>query len=76
VYGASGPLYFSTLKGKKYKLSAELEEERPLISRTALHAFSMQIQAFDSGTPLTIESELPKDMRVALAKLRQWSGLA
>src|SRR6187401_366328 len=76
VYGASGPLFFSTLKGKKYKLSAELEEERPLISRTALHASSLQIQAFDSGTTLTLESELPKDMRVALVKLREWSGLA
>jgi 23S rRNA pseudouridine1911/1915/1917 synthase len=76
VYGASGPLFFSTLKGKKYKLSAELEEERPLIARTALHASSLQIQEFNSGTILSIESELHKDMRVALAKLRQWSGLA
>lgn len=76
VYGASGPLYFSTLKGKKYKLSAELEEERPLISRTALHSSSLTIQTFDSDRVLTVESELPKDMRVSLVQLRQWSGIA
>jgi len=76
VYGASGPLLFSTLKGKKYKLSAELEEERPLISRVALHSSSLTIHAFDSGLLLTIESELPKDMRVSLVQLRQWSGIA
>lgn len=76
TYGASGPLFFSTLKGKKYKLGAELEQERPLVARTALHASSLTIQEINSEEPLVIESELPKDMRVALIQLRQWTGLS
>jgi 23S rRNA pseudouridine1911/1915/1917 synthase len=75
TYGASGPLFFSTLKGKKYKLGAELEQERPLISRTALHASSLIVHHFGTGEQLVIESELPKDMRVSLIQLRQWTGL-
>lgn len=75
TYGASGPLFFSTLKGKKYKLGAELEQERPLIARTALHAASLTIQIFGTAERLTIGSELPKDMRVSLIQLSQWTGL-
>lgn len=75
TYGASGPLFFSTLKGKKYKLGAELEQERPLIARTALHAASLNIQNFGTAEQLTIVSELPKDMRVSLIQLRQWTPL-
>ncbi len=75
LYGASGPLFFSTLKGKKYKLRAALEEERPLIARTALHASSIKIQAFESDNFLTLESKLHKDMYVALIQLRQWTPI-
>ncbi len=74
-YGASGPLFFSTLKGKKYKLSAELEQERPLVGRTALHAASLTIRDVLTKKPLVLESPLPKDMNVALIKLRQWSAI-
>jgi len=76
VYGSFGPLFFSTLKGKKYKLSAELEEERPLMSRTALHAISLRILEYNTDTLIHLDSELPKDMRVSLVQLRQWSGIS
>ena len=77
TYGASGPLFVSSIKGKgKYKLSAELEEERPIISRVALHASSLTLLAFENKERIQLNSELPKDMRVSVAKLRQWASLA
>jgi 23S rRNA pseudouridine955/2504/2580 synthase/23S rRNA pseudouridine1911/1915/1917 synthase len=73
TYGSSGPLFFSMLKGKKYKLSAELETERPLLSRIALHASELALLDFDTKESLVIRSDWPKDFRVTVEKLRQWS---
>ena len=77
VYGSGHPLYLSSLKGKnKYRLSKDAEEERPLISRVALHASYIRIKDYSSGEEITVESSLPKDLRVALDKLRQYTSLA
>jgi len=76
VYGSAGPLYLSRLKGKnKYRLGKDEEEERPLMSRIALHASGISFDDFTSGSRLIVESGLPKDMKVAQAKLHQYSGL-
>jgi 23S rRNA pseudouridine955/2504/2580 synthase/23S rRNA pseudouridine1911/1915/1917 synthase len=49
------------------------EEERPLIARLTLHAHRL---AFidTSGERVTIEAELPKDIRITLNQLRRMSG--
>ena len=76
LYGSSGPLLLSSLKGKKhYHLSKDAEEERPLLSRMALHSSSVSFTDFTSGEVIEVECGLPKDMQVAIAKLRQYSGL-
>lgn len=75
TYGSSGPLFFSLLKGKKYKLSAELETERPLLSRVALHAGGIEFLDFDTQEHLALYAEPPKDFRVSVEKLRQWSAI-
>ena len=76
VYGSGKPLYLSSLKGKhKYRLGKDEEEERPLMSRVALHASFIRIKDFTSGEEITVESNLPKDLRVSLDKLRQYSAL-
>ena len=75
TYGSTGPLFFSLLKGKKYKLSAELETERPLLSRVALHAGAISVLDFDTNDNLTLTAEWPKDFRLAVEKLRQWTAL-
>lgn len=76
LYGSSGPLFLSSLKGKKkYHLSKDAEAENPLLSRLALHASSIQFTDFTSRMPITVACNLPKDMEVAVAKLRQYSGL-
>lgn len=76
LYGAGGSLYLSALKGKKkYRLSKDAEEERPLLGRLALHASSISFKDFTTGETILVESGLPKDMLVAIAKLRQYSAL-
>ena len=77
LYGTSGPLLLSSLKGKhRYRLSKNEESERPLFSRTALHASSLLIKDYTTKNDLLIESPLPKDMTVVLQKLRQYASLS
>jgi 23S rRNA pseudouridine955/2504/2580 synthase/23S rRNA pseudouridine1911/1915/1917 synthase len=76
IYGASGPLFLSELKGrKKYKLAKDAEEERPLMSRVALHAHQISIRDFQSQLMLDITSPLPKDMDVAIHQLSRYTGI-
>ena len=49
--------------------------ERPLIDRVALHAERLEINHPVTGASIVITAELPKDLRVALKYLRQFSGL-
>jgi 23S rRNA pseudouridine1911/1915/1917 synthase len=76
LYGSRGPLFLSSLKGKnKYRLGKDEEEEKPMLSRLALHASSIRFTDFTTKNSIQLESPLPKDMQVAIAKLRQYSAL-
>ena len=76
TYGSKGPLFLSSLKGKKrYRLGKDEETERPLFNRTALHAASIGLLDFFSKDLLTIEAPLPKDMMVTLQKLKQYTSV-
>ena len=70
LYGGK-PLWLSRLK-KDYRLKPG-REERPLISRVALHAEELQFPHPVSGEMLTITAPWPKDLKVALKYLRQFS---
>jgi RluA family pseudouridine synthase len=48
-------------------------EERPLISRAALHVEELSLLHPVTQQPLSIKSEWPKDLRVAVKYLRQYS---
>ena len=71
LYGGR-PLLLSRLK-KSYRLK-EGRTELPLLSRPALHAREISIPHPVTGDALTISAPLPKDIRVALKYLRQFSG--
>lgn len=73
-YGGSPGLFLSTLKGSKYKMSKYEETERPLIGRTALHSFSVELISSIDQNSVRIECPLPKDMSVGLQKLRQFGS--
>jgi RluA family pseudouridine synthase len=70
LYGGK-PLWLSRLK-KDYRLKPG-REERALISRVALHAEELQLPHPVTNETVTIKSEWPKDLKVALKYLRQFS---
>jgi 23S rRNA-/tRNA-specific pseudouridylate synthase len=65
-------LWLSRLK-KDYRLKPG-HEERPLISRAALHSEELQFQHPVTNETVTIKSEWPKDLKVAVKYLRQYSN--
>ncbi|HEX5555945.1 MAG TPA: RluA family pseudouridine synthase [Chitinophagaceae bacterium] len=69
VYGNGSPFYLSLIK-RKYRIGKFQEEEKPLMSRMALHALSL---SFDDkkGQRLTFEAPLPRDFQAVLHQLRK-----
>ena len=69
LYGDGKPVLISSIKKKEYKLSRELETERPVLARLALHSFSLD---FDfAGESLHLEAAIPKDLRALLHQLQK-----
>jgi len=69
VYGDGKPILLSSFK-KKYKLSREDEEERPLFNRLALH--SQQLNFKDAHKNMhTLEAPVPKDIKALLQQLKK-----
>ena len=66
VYGGTD-LYLSFIK-KKYKPKFD-KEERPLMARVALHAFSLRFESLN-GNMTYIECPYPKDFQTVLTQLR------
>jgi len=70
LYGGK-PLWLSRLK-PNYRLKRG-REERPLISRVALHAERLTLPHPVTGETLTITAPWPKDFRVAVKYLRRFA---
>jgi RluA family pseudouridine synthase len=70
LYGGK-PLWLSRLK-PNYRLKPG-HEERPLISRVALHAEQLTLPHPVAGQTLTIAAPWPKDLKVAVKYLRQFA---
>lgn len=66
IYGDGKPFYLSAVKRK---FNRGQKEERPLLSRTALHAAKLSFEWH--GESIVIEAELPKDMRASVRQLRR-----
>jgi 23S rRNA pseudouridine1911/1915/1917 synthase len=71
LYGNGEPLLLSTIKGKKFKLSHDVLEERPILSRLALHSWKLKFEL--NGEHFELEAEMPKDLKATLQQLRKWS---
>lgn len=69
LYGGKA-LWLSRLK-RDFRLKPG-REERPLLARVALHAEELTVIHPTTGQPVTIRSEWPKDIRVAVKYLRQY----
>ncbi len=68
LYGDGEPVFISSLK-RNYKLSKSEDEEKPILSRLALHSTLLKFNL--DGEDYTLEAELPKDMRALLQQLRK-----
>lgn len=71
VYGDGKPILLSSLKQKKFKLSKNELEERPLLNRLALHAWQLSFTSL-AGESIELEAPLPKDLRAVLQQLEKW----
>jgi 23S rRNA pseudouridine955/2504/2580 synthase/23S rRNA pseudouridine1911/1915/1917 synthase len=69
-YGDGSPLLLSSIK-KNFKISIAAEEERPILSRLALHAAELSFEW--KNQPVQLIAPLPKDMRATLQQLRKWA---
>ena len=67
LYGDGQPFFLSSIK-KKFN---SRNEERPLLSRTALHAHKISFQLSEEDELRSYSSEAPKDMRAMLNQLRK-----
>lgn len=67
LYGDGKPVLLSQLKSK-FKLSQADDEERPILSRLALHAAQLSFQDLQ-GKDINLEAPLPKDLRATLNQL-------
>lgn len=67
LYGDGQPLYLSALK-RDYRRGEETEE-RPLIARTALHAFCLRFEHPMRHVMIELEAPYPKDFQAALHQL-------
>jgi RluA family pseudouridine synthase len=70
LYGGK-KLWLSRMK-RDFRLKPG-REERPLIARAALHAEALRLPHPVTNEPVVIQSEWPKDLRVAVKYLRQYA---
>lgn len=71
LYSNKSAFFLSQVKVNRYNLG-QYEEERPLMSRTTLHALRLTVQHPNSETPITFQSELPKDFRAVIQQITKW----
>src|SRR5882757_8349509 len=64
LYGDGKPVLLSSIK-KRFKLSKQAEEERPILNRLALHAFQLNFKDI-GGKEHQFQAPLPKDLRALL----------
>lgn len=70
IYGDPSPVLISSIK-RKFKLSKNELEERPILNRLALHAAELHFTDV-TGKEFRLEAPMPKDMRALLQQLRKW----
>jgi 23S rRNA pseudouridine955/2504/2580 synthase/23S rRNA pseudouridine1911/1915/1917 synthase len=69
LYGDGKPILLSSIK-KKYKLSKQEEEERPILNRVALQSYQLKFKDA-AGNDYDLTAELPKDIRALIQQLKK-----
>ncbi|MDB5232501.1 MAG: pseudouridine synthase [Chitinophagaceae bacterium] len=68
LYGDPKPVFISALKNN-YKLSKHDDQERPILSRLALHSWQLKFKLGEKE--YNLEAELPKDLRATMQQMRK-----
>ena len=71
LYGRKAAILLSEIKSKRFNIG-KFEEERPIMSRTTLHAFKLTFQHPVTNEIMSFEAEMPKDFSALLSQLRKW----
>ena len=71
VYGRKDAFLLSDVKLGKYSIGKD-QDERPLMSRSSLHAGRLTFDHPRTGERLSFEAPLPKDFAAVLQQLRKW----
>ena len=74
LYGDGKPFFLSGIK-HKFKLSKNEEQERPMLSRLALHASQLKFTGIDDKL-YEFDTPVPKDLRAILQQLSKRKGSA
>ena len=69
LYSDNKPILLSAIK-KKFKLGKDVDEEKPLLARLALHACRLSFATAD-GKALVLEAPLSKDMAATVKQLEK-----
>jgi len=72
IYGKRNEFFLSEIKHRKYKIGKD-QEERPLLSRTALHASRLSFDHPTNNERMELECPLPKDISAVIKQLRKWN---
>ncbi|HMD00289.1 MAG TPA: RluA family pseudouridine synthase [Ferruginibacter sp.] len=67
LYGDGKPVYLSAIK-KNFRLSKGAEEERPMISRVALHSYKLRFED-QHGKKMELVAEMPKEFKALMRQL-------
>ncbi len=70
MYGRSDAFFLSKIK-KNYRTGKD-REERPLMSRSSLHAYQLCLQHPSTQERQCYKADLPKDFSATLQQLRKW----
>lgn len=70
LYGDGKPVFLSGFK-RKFNLSKDVEEEKPILNRLGLHAFQLKFLSMH-GKELDVQAPLPRDMNAMLMQCRKW----
>lgn len=71
LYNKNPKILLSQFK-KKYQSGSVFEEERSMMQRTALHAFSLTVFHPESEEKMYFEAELPKDIKACWTQIMKW----
>ena len=71
IYNNKSEFFLSEIK-RKYTQAGRGKEERPLMSRTTLHAHTLRLTHPVTKERMSFQADLPKDFRAVLTQLRKW----